>query len=63
MQQIEGEDDEITKRMSSILIESETDKEEVDIPDYDDIPDIEDVVEDDDPVNFQIFLIVKNLYL
>lgn len=52
MQQIEGEDDEITKRMSSILIEPETEKEEVDIPDYDDIPDIEDVVEDDDPVNY-----------
>ncbi|EXX75264.1 Atg3p [Rhizophagus irregularis DAOM 197198w] len=49
VQQIEGEDDEITKRMSSILIEPETEKEEVDIPDYDDIPDIEDVVEDDDP--------------
>ncbi|GBC07570.1 hypothetical protein RclHR1_07540008 [Rhizophagus clarus] len=49
VQQIEGEDDEITKRMSSILIEPDTDKEEVDIPDYDDIPDIEDVVEDDDP--------------
>ena len=60
MQQIEGEDDEITKRMSNIVMEPEN--EEVDIP-YEDIPeiDIEDgVVEDDDPVSFQyIYIFLK----
>ncbi|RIA93225.1 ATG3 autophagy related 3-like protein [Glomus cerebriforme] len=51
VQQIEGEDDEVTKMMSNIAIVPENDKEEVDIPDLDDIPDIEDegVVEEDDP--------------
>jgi hypothetical protein len=42
--------------MSNIVIEPESDKEEVDLPDLDDIPDIEDagddVVEEDDPVNY-----------
>ena len=55
MQQIEGEDDEVTKKMSNIVVESENDKEEIDIPDLDDIPDIEDddgVVEEEDPVNY-----------
>uniref|UniRef100_A0A1D1XYR2 Autophagy-related protein 3 n=1 Tax=Anthurium amnicola TaxID=1678845 RepID=A0A1D1XYR2_9ARAE len=48
--QIDGEDDEITKRMSNIVIEPESAKED-EIPDYDDIPDIEDddVVENEDP--------------
>ena len=41
--------------MSNIVVESENDKEEIDIPDLDDIPDIEDddgVVEEEDPVNY-----------
>ncbi|CAG8533258.1 11972_t:CDS:2 [Acaulospora colombiana] len=52
-QQIEGDEDEINKRVSKIVLEDINDKDDVDIPDMDDIPDIEEVenevVEEDDP--------------
>ncbi|CAG8523278.1 13985_t:CDS:2 [Acaulospora morrowiae] len=52
-QPIEGDEDEVNKRISKIVLEDINDKEDVDIPDMDDIPDIEEVedevVEEDDP--------------
>ncbi|CAG8507731.1 2291_t:CDS:2, partial [Scutellospora calospora] len=52
-QQIEGDEDEICKKVTNIVLDDTNDKEDVDIPDINDIPDMDDVgdgvAEEDDP--------------
>ncbi|CAJ0901953.1 739_t:CDS:2, partial [Entrophospora sp. SA101] len=49
-QQIEGEEDEVTKRMSKVVLEETNDKDDEDIPDIDEIPDIDDDIEEGEVV-------------
>ncbi|CAG8464151.1 2078_t:CDS:2, partial [Cetraspora pellucida] len=52
-QQIEGDEDEICKKISNVVLDDANDKEEVDVPDINDIPDMDDVgdgvAEEEDP--------------
>ncbi|CAG8577546.1 10081_t:CDS:2 [Racocetra fulgida] len=57
-QQIEGDEDEICKKISNVVLDDANDKEEVDVPDINDIPDMDDVgdsvAEEEDPVRDNI---------